>query len=307
MPFKRKGKCVFKITKSGKQGKKKGCSKSVAKAKKYVKALYANSDDIVAEEIGGDGAKMYPGKPMPPRSFDKSEFERNRERSHFRRALGLPRDRGEPGTLTRAVNNLADMWNNTLGHLSVKIPGPGAENYNHKDFLKDVAYTVAGWKAADKLIDGTKIMANYIKKSSLNRDAASRLDLTEEQINRTLGILILKAKDFGEMVSKPLLASITVLATKQATQESVEQAFVKLEEEVAAIVGAKMQESNNYDDIMAEIRDYFRNQSDEDYLEFDDHPLSTPDALMDPNKPAPWDHLINDEDDEDIDIDVEER
>ena len=49
MPFKRKGKCVFKITKSGKQGEKKGCSKSVAKAKKYVKALYANSDDVVAE------------------------------------------------------------------------------------------------------------------------------------------------------------------------------------------------------------------------------------------------------------------
>ena len=49
MPFKRRGKCVFKITQKGKQGKKKGCSKSVAKAKKYVKALYANSDDMVAE------------------------------------------------------------------------------------------------------------------------------------------------------------------------------------------------------------------------------------------------------------------
>ena len=46
MPWKRKGKCVFKITKSGKQGKKQGCSKSVAKAKKYVKALYANADDV---------------------------------------------------------------------------------------------------------------------------------------------------------------------------------------------------------------------------------------------------------------------
>ena len=49
MPFKRKGKCVFKITKSGKQGEKKGCSKTVAKAKKYVKALYANSDDVLEE------------------------------------------------------------------------------------------------------------------------------------------------------------------------------------------------------------------------------------------------------------------
>ena len=63
----------------------------------------------------------------------------------------------------------------------------------------------------------------------------------------------------------------------------------------------------NSDDVMAEVKDYFRNQSDEDYLEFDDHPLSTASALMDPDKPAPWDHLTNDEDDEDIDVDVEEK
>ena len=50
MPWKRKGKCVFKITKSGKQGKKQGCSKTAEKAKKYIKALYA-SEDSVAESI----------------------------------------------------------------------------------------------------------------------------------------------------------------------------------------------------------------------------------------------------------------
>ena len=47
MPWKRKGKCVFKITKSGGQGEKQGCSKSAAKAKRYLKALYANADDVV--------------------------------------------------------------------------------------------------------------------------------------------------------------------------------------------------------------------------------------------------------------------
>ncbi len=62
----------------------------------------------------------------------------------------------------------------------------------------------------------------------------------------------------------------------------------------------------NSDDMVAEIKDYFRNQSDEDYLEFDGHPLSTPDALMDPSKPAPWDHLTNNEDDEDVDIEIED-
>ena len=62
----------------------------------------------------------------------------------------------------------------------------------------------------------------------------------------------------------------------------------------------------NSDDMMAEIKDYFRNQNDEDYLAFDDHPLSDIESLMDPDKPAPWDHLTNDENDEDIDIDVKE-
>ena len=46
MPFKRIDKCVYKTTKSGKQKEKKGCSDSVAMAKEYLKALYANSDDV---------------------------------------------------------------------------------------------------------------------------------------------------------------------------------------------------------------------------------------------------------------------
>lgn len=62
----------------------------------------------------------------------------------------------------------------------------------------------------------------------------------------------------------------------------------------------------NSDDVMNEIKDYFRDQQDEDYLSFQDHPLATVQNLMDPDKPAPWDHLVNDEDDEDIDIDVKE-
>tara|TARA_Y100001938_G_C8101188_1_gene441817 strand:- start:3031 stop:3363 length:333 start_codon:yes stop_codon:yes gene_type:complete len=58
------------------------------------------------------------------------------------------------------------------------------------------------------------------------------------------------------------------------------------------------------EELLDEIKDYFRNQSDKDYLEFDDHPLSDIESLMDPDKPAPWDHLTNDEDDGDVDIDL---
>tara|TARA_A100000164_G_C21940493_1_gene790442 strand:+ start:1388 stop:1636 length:249 start_codon:yes stop_codon:yes gene_type:complete len=61
------------------------------------------------------------------------------------------------------------------------------------------------------------------------------------------------------------------------------------------------------EDIMSEVKDYFRDQSDEDYLAFDDHPLSDIESLMDPDKPAPWDHLNNEEDDEDVDIDVKRK
>ena len=49
MPWKRYGKCVFKVTKSGKKKKKQGCSDSEAKAKDYLKALYANAGDVNEE------------------------------------------------------------------------------------------------------------------------------------------------------------------------------------------------------------------------------------------------------------------
>ena len=43
--YERKGKCVYK----SETGEKKGCSDTVSMAKKYVKALYANTDDINEE------------------------------------------------------------------------------------------------------------------------------------------------------------------------------------------------------------------------------------------------------------------
>ena len=57
---------------------------------------------------------------------------------------------------------------------------------------------------------------------------------------------------------------------------------------------------------MKEIKDYFRKQKDEDYMLYNGHPLSNIEDLMDPTKPAPWDHLTNTFDDEDVDIEIEE-
>ena len=59
-------------------------------------------------------------------------------------------------------------------------------------------------------------------------------------------------------------------------------------------------------DVLKEIKDYFNKNQEEDYLEFDNHPLSTVDDLMNPERPAPWDHLNNPQDDEDFDIEIED-
>ena len=63
---------------------------------------------------------------------------------------------------------------------------------------------------------------------------------------------------------------------------------------------------HSFEKLLKEIKDYFSKNKDEDYLAFDNHPLSSVEDLMNPKKPAPWDHLTNDEDDEDIDIDIQE-
>ncbi|MBL97557.1 MAG: hypothetical protein CMF52_07050 [Legionellales bacterium] len=62
----------------------------------------------------------------------------------------------------------------------------------------------------------------------------------------------------------------------------------------------------NSDDVVEEIKDYFNNKKDEDYMAFDKHPLSNIGDLMDVTKPAPWDHLTNVIDDDDVDIDIKE-
>ena len=49
MPFKRFGKCVYKVNKKGNKKEKEGCSDSISMAKKYLKALYANVDDVNEE------------------------------------------------------------------------------------------------------------------------------------------------------------------------------------------------------------------------------------------------------------------
>ena len=50
MPYKRVGKCVYKKKSDGSSGKKKGCSSSIEKAKKYLKKLYS-VEEIIKDEL----------------------------------------------------------------------------------------------------------------------------------------------------------------------------------------------------------------------------------------------------------------
>ena len=66
-----------------------------------------------------------------------------------------------------------------------------------------------------------------------------------------------------------------------------------------------MYDTINY--LMQEIKDYFnKKEKDEDYLAFDDHPLSTIENMLNTARPAPWDHLTNTPDDHDLDIEIED-
>lgn len=60
-------------------------------------------------------------------------------------------------------------------------------------------------------------------------------------------------------------------------------------------------------DVLKEIEKYFDKNKGDDYLEYDDNELSSLENILDPDKPAPWDHLTNTDDDKDIDVDVSER
>ena len=50
MPYKRVGKCVYKKKRDGSKGKKKGCSTSIEKAKKYLNKLYS-VEEVIRQEL----------------------------------------------------------------------------------------------------------------------------------------------------------------------------------------------------------------------------------------------------------------
>jgi hypothetical protein len=97
----------------------------------------------------------------------------------------------------------------------------------------------------------------------------------------------------------------THIVIKKSTNEksSCHASKEKAKDSIAARHGSATAKES-IEDIVQEIKDYFRNQQDEDYLAFDGHPLSDVESLMDPDKPAPWDHLTNHKDDEDLDIKI---
>ena len=67
-----------------------------------------------------------------------------------------------------------------------------------------------------------------------------------------------------------------------------------------------MRKLYSIDESLQEIKDYFSKREDSDHMKYDGHELADVESLMDPDRPAPWDHEINTKNDGDVDVDVEE-
>ena len=77
MPYKRVDKCVYKKKRDGSQGEKKGCSKTVAMAKKYLKALNLAKTLKTTTNVNEDknpGATLGPGPKAGPDGVDDNYY-----------------------------------------------------------------------------------------------------------------------------------------------------------------------------------------------------------------------------------------
>ena len=88
MPYKRIGKCVYKKNPDGSKGKKKGCSATVAKAKKYLKKLSKAS--IHSLDLQGG----------PMCDAEVGEFQRNPNLKKIIQVRGLDDEGKKPGMKT---------------------------------------------------------------------------------------------------------------------------------------------------------------------------------------------------------------
>ena len=50
-----------------------------------------------------------------------------------------------------------------------------------------------------------------------------------------------------------------------------------------------MRRNFDFYNLLHEIKDYFNNRLDEDYMKYNDHKFSSVECLMDPDCLAPWD------------------
>ena len=50
-----------------------------------------------------------------------------------------------------------------------------------------------------------------------------------------------------------------------------------------------MKNKEKYIKLLNEIKDYFNNRLDEDYMKFNNHEFSSIECLLDPDCKAPWD------------------
>ena len=47
--------------------------------------------------------------------------------------------------------------------------------------------------------------------------------------------------------------------------------------------------SENVNEVLDEVKEYFETRQDSDYMKYEEHPLATTENLLDDDMPAPWD------------------
>ena len=154
MPWIRDGKCVYKKNKDGSRGEKEGCSDSIEKAKDYLKALYANTDDapkkenksmkmkkseliaLIKEEIIAE-ARFSRGMTMMDDPYDDAAVPQSMER-------GGSMDQIFESAMNHVTSDLDDQLSIISNYLATQMPDANPQKLGYTAFsiLVDLGMSV---------------------------------------------------------------------------------------------------------------------------------------------------------------------
>jgi cation transport regulator ChaB len=144
MPYKRKGKCIY----NKETGEKKGCSTSVGKAKKYMRALYAAENGIIKEEeselsqaIKDRAEDIYQAMKATALDSAVDRYKADAEDVLRRRAIKIAKNQVKMKTNDQMRFQFFDMYVSKIREIGLEIPDAdlkknedGTWNYSDPDW-----------------------------------------------------------------------------------------------------------------------------------------------------------------------------